>query len=270
MKIRSTSLVAGLILLFCSGISQVTGTNFWGDIRQIAFADTELPENLYSMFTGDKQASSLQYCLPAGYSKDKKYPLILYVPGLHGHPGGNIQNALDIANNHMCVAASLPLFKTYIDQTEPGGGIIISFCDFPVLAKAYKVMLEKLFQTIPNIDKQKSAMVGFSNGAIAVAVLVSSHDEYILEKFHSYCLVDQGMFHLTDLHKTPAKNKRFLILVGDREDFGRDLKIRGAKLVQDSFRTLGCNIESRILPNTGHELTPGCMQDIGKWIFMDK
>jgi len=106
-----------------------------------------------------------------------------------------------------------------------------------------------------------------SNGAIAIAVLVSSHDEYILEKFHSYCLVDQGMFHLTDLHKTLTKDRRFLILVGDKEDYGRDLKIRGAKLIQDSYQLLGYSVESRILQNTGHELTQSCKRDIGTWVF---
>ena len=110
-------------------------------------------------------------------------------------------------------------------------------------------------------------MVGFSNGAIAIAVLVTSHDEYILDNFRSFCLVDHGMFHLTDLHKTPTKDRRFLILVGDKKDYGRDLKIRGAKLAQDSYQLLGCSVESRILKNTGHELTQSCKRDIGTWIF---
>ena len=96
---------------------------------------------------------------------------------------------------------------------------------------------------------------------------MSSHDDYILEKFHNFSLVDQGMFHLTDLHKSPTKDRRFLILVGDKKDYGRDLKIRGAKLVQDAYKLVGINIESRILKDTGHELTDSCKRDIGTWIF---
>jgi len=75
------------------------------------------------------------------------------------------------------------------------------------------------------------------------------------------------MFHLTDLHKTLTKDRRFLILVGDKEDYGRDLKIRGAKLIQDSYQLLGYSVESRILQNTGHELTQSCKRDIGTWVF---
>jgi hypothetical protein len=269
MKIQLITFLISFILLSNTVISQAIEKYFWNDVQRIEFSNDELPLNLYSEFTGNKKTSFLQYCLPANYSKKKNYPLLVYIPGFHGNPGGNIENAIDIANSRECIVASLPLFKANIDRTEPGRGIIIGFCDYSVLASSYKVMLEKFFHTIPNIDSQKSAMVGFSNGAIAIAVLVSSHDEYILDKFHSFCLVDHGMFHLTDLHKTLTKDRRFLILVGDREEMGRNLKIRGAKLVQDSYQLLGCNVESRILKNTGHELTQNCMRDIGTWVFED-
>ena len=132
---------------------------FWADVQRLEFRNDELPSNLYSDFTGDEKNPVLQYCLPENYSKEKKYPLLVYVPGFHGHPGGNIENAIDIANNRDCVVASLPLFKANIDRAEPGGGLIISFSDYLVLSSAYKVMLEKFFHVVPNIDTQKSAMV---------------------------------------------------------------------------------------------------------------
>ena len=267
MKFRLPVFAFIFVLLSGVGISQIIKGYHWGDIQRIEFSKDDFPSNLYSEFTGNIENSSLQYCLPKTYSKEKDYPLLVYVPGFHGHPGGNIENAMDIADRYECVVASLPLFKTKIDRTEPGRGIIIGFSDYSVLARAYNVMLERFFKVVPNIDNRKSAMVGFSNGAIAIAVLVSSHDEYILEKFQSFCFVDNGMFHLADLHKTPTKDRRFLVLVGDKEDYGRDLKIRGAKLVQDSYQLLGCNIESRILQNTGHELTQRGKNEIGTWVF---
>lgn len=113
-------------------------------------------------------------------------------------------------------------------------------------------------------------MVGFSNGAIAIAVLVSSHNAFILERFHSFCLVDHGMFHLADLHKTPARNRRFLILVGGQADSGRELKIRGTQLGQDAYRLAGCDIESRVMKDTGRELTEACKMQIGTWVFHEE
>ncbi|MHC4296236.1 MAG: alpha/beta hydrolase [Planctomycetota bacterium] len=267
MKRQLTAFAISFILLSNAGISQADEVNFWDDIQQIDFSNDELPSNLYSEFTGKKENSFLQYCLPANYSKKKNYPLIVYVTGFHGYEGGKIQDAIDIANNRDCIVASLPLFKANVDRTEYHNGMLIGFADYPVLARAYKAMLEKFFMAVPNIDPQKSAMVGMSNGALAIAVLVSSNDKYILERFQSFCLVDQGMFHLTDLHKTPTRDRRFLILVGDKEAYGRDLMIRGAKLLQDLNQLYGRRVESRILKNIGHEITPSCKKDIGTWIF---
>lgn len=238
-----------------------------GDIKKIEFSDNELPPNLMSMFTGKEVNSVLQYQLPDNYSTAKQYPLVLYIPGGHGKQGGNMKHAMDIANGHECVVATLPLFQADVDKSEAVKGIIVSFSDYPVISSAYKTMLGKLYEAVPNIDHAKSAMVGFSNGAITIAILVSSHDEYILEHFQHYCIVDHGMFHLTDLHKSPTKKKRFLIYVGDKKEMGRALKIRGAALLEDSSKLLGIDLEHRILTDTGHKLTLDCKKDIGTWIF---
>jgi len=266
---RTTYIIAislAVLLIVVALVDTGQGTT-WGAVQRIEFSDEELPDNLYSMFTGKPANSALRYCLPADYSKDKSYPLIVYVPGYHGHPSGNIQNAKDIADGHECVVASLPLFKAGIDRSEIGHGLIVSFADYPVLSRAYAIMFEKLDRVVPNIDRERSAMVGFSNGAIATGVLVSSHDTNILERFASFCMVENGMFHLTDLHQSGARDRRYLILVGDELDYGRELKLRGAQLAEDSWQTLGVDIESRILQDTGHELTEACKQDIGRWVF---
>ena len=127
-------------------------------------------------------------------------------------------------------------------------------------------MLGRLFELVPNIDRERSAMVGFSNGAITIAVLVSNHDEFTLTHFKSFCLVDHGMFHLSDLHKNLTRESRFLLLVGDKEDFGRDLKIRQSQLQQDSWRLLGVDLSYRILKNTGHEFNRPHMELVGEWL----
>ncbi len=239
----------------------------WGTVQAIEFGRDELPPNLYSMYTGQTENSVLQYCLPEDYSKTKTYPLIVYVPGFHGHPGGNIDNAKDIANSHECVVVSLPLFKANMDPSEIGLGLILGFSDYSVLAGAYELMLKRFFADVPNIDPSKSGMAGFSNGAMAIAVLISANNQYILERFNSFCLVDHGMFHLTDLHKHPARERRFLIMVGDKDGPGRELKLRGAKLWEDSFKLLGLDVESRVLLNTGHELTDAIKTEIGNWML---
>jgi len=264
---KSTALIICIMALASNAHPNENPDTVWGPVQHIEFSQSQLPENLYAKFTGNMANSVLQYCLPASYSKSKSYPLVVYVPGYHGHRGGNIENAKDIARGFECVVVSLPLFKAAVDSAEIGNGVIMGFEDYPILARAYKVMLEEFYRAVPNIDRDRSAMVGFSNGAIAIAVMVSSHNRYVLERFHSFCLVDQGMFHLTDLHKDMTRERRFLVLFGDEMDYGRELKIRGARLVEDSYKMLGVSLECRILEKTGHELTDACKNEIGMWIF---
>lgn len=237
-----------------------------GTISELAFSDADLPPTLYSMWTGAETPPAMTVRLPDDYSPSNQFPLLVYVPGFHGHANGNIGNARTIAGDKGWIIASLPLFKKSIDRSEPASGVIVGFEDYPVLAKAYRIMLGQLFELVPNIDRERSAMVGFSNGAITTAVLVSSHDEFILTHFKNFCLVDHGMFHLSDLHKNLARDSRFLLLVGDKEDLGRDLKIRQSQLQQDSWRPLGVDLSYRILKNTGHEFNQPHMELVREWL----
>jgi hypothetical protein len=262
-----------VILFHCCGlvsvIYQFSGIAYAqklppGEITEIKFAD--LPPTLYTMMTGTEAAPCLMVRLPGAYDPAKTYPLLVYVPGLHGGPKGNIGNALTIAGPKGWIVASVPLFKKAVDRSELLGGIIISFEDYPVISKAYQTMLGKLFELVPNIDRERSAMVGFSNGAITIGVLLSNHDEFILTHFKNFCLVDHGMFHLADLHKKYAKDCRYLILVGDKEDLGRELKIRQSRLQQDAWKLLGVNLSCQIMKDTGHEFNDRQMEIVGRWL----
>ena len=237
-----------------------------GAVIEIPFPDDQLPPTLYSMMHDVLMEPVLTVRLPDDYTPSDTFPLVVYVPGNDGGVKGNISNARTIAGPRGWIAATLPLFKKAIDRSEPGAGVIVSLEDYAVLSNAYRVMLGRLFERVPNIDRRKSAMVGFSNGAITIGVLLSNHDEFILTHFRSFCLVDHGMFHLADLHKHRARGARFLILVGDREDFGRDQKIRQSQLQQDSWRLLGVDVTSRVLKDTGHEFHERHMAIVGDWM----
>ena len=233
---------------------------------EIMFPEPNLPPTLFAMMTGTTAIPCLTIRLPDDYDRTKTYPLLVYVPGFHGGPKGNIGNAQTIAGPKGWIVASLPLFKESIDKNEPAAGIMIGFQDYPIISHAYRIILGKLFELIPNIDRAKSAMVGFSNGALTIAILVSNHDEFILTHFKNFCFVDHGMFHLTDLHKKYARDGRFLILVGDKLDYGRDLKIKGSQLLQEEWKLLGVNLKYQIMNNTGHEFYDRQMAIVGQWL----
>jgi hypothetical protein len=237
-----------------------------GQEIEISVADAGLPPTLYSMMNETTVSPCVTVRLPEDYSPTDTYPLLVYVPGNDGGTKGNIYNAEAIAGPRGWIVATLPLFKKSIDRSEPAGGVLVSLEDYPVLSRAYATLLGRLFKTIPNIDPERSAMVGFSNGSLTIAVLVSNHDEFILTHFRNFCLVDQGMFHLTDLHKSRARDCRFLLLVGDQEGMGRDVKIRQAQLQQDAWKLLGVNVTCQIMKDTGHEFNPPQMELVETWL----
>lgn len=237
-----------------------------GKVTDILFSDAAFPPTLHTMMSGEKTPPTMAVLLPDDYDSTKTFPLLVYVPGFDGGVKGNIGNAQTIAGPRGWIVASLPLFKKTVDKSEPSGGILVSFEDYPVIAKSYEIMLSRLFALVPNIDSERSAMVGFSNGAITIAVLVSSHDEFILNHFRNFCIVDHGMFHLMDLHKKWARDCRYLVLVGDKEGFGRELKIRQSQLLQDAMRTLGVNLTCEIMKDTGHEFLERQMAIVGGWL----
>jgi len=237
-----------------------------GKTVEISFPGADLPPTLYSLMNGTESKPCLTVRLPDDFNPTNRYPLLVYVPGNDGGPKGNIYNAETIAGPRGWIVATLPLFKKSIDRSEVGGGVFVSMEDFPALSKAYQTMLGRIFELAPNIDREKSAMVGFSNGALTIGVLVSNHDEFVLTHFKNFCVVDHGMFHLTDLHKKYARDCRYLILVGDQPDMGRDVKIRQSQLQQDAWKLLGVNLSYQIMKDTGHEFEDRHMALVGKWL----
>lgn len=237
-----------------------------GELIEIPFPGGGLPPTLYAMMHDVEYTPVMTVRLPHDYTPADSFPLLVYIPGNDGNANGNMHNATTIAGPDGWVATTMPLFKKSVDRSEPVGGVIVSLEDYPVLSKAYATMLGRLFERVPNIDPERSTMVGFSNGAITIGVLVSNHDEFILTHFSNFCLVDQGMFHLADLHKSRTRDSRFLILVGDKEDFGRELRLRQARLQQDAWRLLDVNITFRILEDTGHEFLAPQMAVVTDWL----
>jgi len=74
------------------------------------------------------------------------------------------------------------------------------------------------------------------------------------------------MFHLADLHKSRTRDCQFLLLVGDREDFGRELRIRQSRLMEESWKLLKVDVSCRILKDTGHEFLDPQMAVVRDWL----
>jgi hypothetical protein len=174
----------------------------------------ELPETLTTMVTGERQPARLTVRLPANYSRDGKFPLFVFLNGGDGGRGDTLPLDHKTVGSNDFICANLPLFKRRFDKNAGG---LVSVDDFETISRAYRVMLQKLFDIVPNITPERSAFGGFSNGAHTIALLVAGQDEFILRHFCAFYFVEGGSpLAANALHGPGLKRCRFLLLRGDR------------------------------------------------------
>jgi hypothetical protein len=243
-----------------------------GKVTEISFENTDIPPSLYSMVKADSTSPCMSVRLPDDYDPCDVYPLMVYIDGLDAQVGGQcgrMDIAQEILGKRGWVIASFPLFKKSLNPKEHRGGKLVGFEDYPTISKAYRVMLLRLYDMIPNINRKDSAMVGFSNGAITIAVLLSSQDKFILDNFKNFILVDHGVFHLVDLYHSSLNDCRFLLMIGDGDGYegiGRQLVLRESQIVMEDAKIFHVDLSRLVMEDTGHEFSDKYRKIAGKWL----
>lgn len=240
----------------------------------IRFEFPELPKTLMGMATGEKKPALLTMQLPENYSTNAEIGLLVHLDGGRGGWGDRLGEGRSITGGRDFVCVNLPLFKRALDKKEIHDGLLIGTDDFEVISRAYRVMLKKVFDTIPNIKQERCVMGGFSNGAHTTGVLMAGQDEFILSHFRTFYLVEGGVGPLAGnvLHKAPMKRCRFLLLNGDQvKDKSRDEPSRqfasGVVLVAQKHNL---DLTSIAMRGYGHELPAPYMKLVGNWIRGEK
>ena len=163
-----------------------------GQVIQLTFP--ELPPTLRARNApGASGPTSISVRLPDNYSKDRSFPLFVFLHGGQGSTGSEVDLPLSIVGKNDYVLATFPLFKKEIDPEEQWGGVGIDFLDYPALSGAYKAFLDRIREKIPNLDARTSVLGGYSNGANALALLLSALDPTTLKSFQRYFFIDAGL-----------------------------------------------------------------------------
>jgi predicted esterase len=239
----------------------------------------ELPDTLATMVTGEKHPPQLTVRLPANYSVTGKFPLFLFLNGGDGGIGDRLplDNKTIGTNDFICV--NLPLFKrSYLADTNDNSKVVVME-DYDRLSGAYRVMLQKLFDTVPNVTRERSALGGFSNGAHTIGILMERHDEFILQHFQSFYLVEGGFGSLAASLAVPViapglEQSRVLVLYGDKFS----PKYAALPVIHDHL-VHACDMyanqnhfdfTSVVMHGYGHELPPKYCELLAKWIRSEK
>jgi len=298
---KLTFCLLSLCALTCQGFGADSGNMNLSPNAYIQLDFPQLPETFFVKKTGTKIPTQITARLPSNYAADKKFPLFVFLAGGDGGKADRdaIGSPYTIIGDVDYIRVTLPLFKKSLDpQTDikneltkelpPGvpqniveglkkmatNGIIMGG-DYETISSSYAVMLKKLYETIPNIDPQRSVLVGFSNGAHTIGVLLEKKDPFILEHFHSFCLIEGGMEMMINPKETlteELKNHRFLVLYGEG---GKDEKGNAASprpyifqivnnYVQQA-RTRGFDFSLEVMSNTGHSFNPEYRPVLKQW-----
>jgi hypothetical protein len=180
------------------------------------------------------------------------------------------------SNDFICV--NLPLFKHAYAGTNDSK--IVTMDDYDTMSHAYKVMLQKLFDTVPNITPERSAFGGFSNGAHTLGILLARRDKFILEHFQSFYLIEGGFGSFAASAATSEvlpelKRSRFLFMYGDHPNPGdvpdgwmmHDYLARACVL---NAKQNHYNLTSVIMHGYGHELPSEYKVLLGDWVRGEK
>jgi len=160
-----------------------------GGTLSIAFP--EMPPTFYAVYNKKDVKAQMTVWLPRNYDPGRKHPLLVFLNGWDGGPGGNPGVARSLSEGQDFVCVSVPLFKA-TDPKAPGGEIIMRDADATYMWPFLKTMLAKLDELVPNIDPGHRVLGGFSNGAHAAAGLIDKSEGEIARRFCAFLFVEGG------------------------------------------------------------------------------
>lgn len=256
-KIRILLLILPFIIFSCSNNEYKYPADF---NFQIEFKD--MPRTLWAQVHDNSDDVKMSVYLPANYSSDKIFPLVLWLNGGDGGLGLNVNKLREVTSDKDFICVNFPLFKNQLDSVNADSSnywnrIYLDHIEGDVIWTQYRQMLTKLFEIIPNIDKENTFMGGFSNGAHTTAILLSRDSAEIKHYFKNFFFIEGGE-QLKDA--TVLRDNGCLVVVGNnnpREEI-RDIYSRAEKA--------GANAEFYAMDSTGHNFPKQFYPVLNNWL----
>ena len=252
---------------------------------KLSFEFPDLPETFFSKATHQPAPALLTAQLPENYVPGGRFPLFVFLGGGNGGRGDST-TARSIAGPRDFIAVSLPLFR---DSTAAAAPVLpglpinpkemVNGADAGILGRAYRVMLQRLLEAVPNVTRERSAFGGFSNGAHATGALLAAKDEFVLSHFTAFCFFEGGMPLLLNpaaLDQPALRHGRLIVLFGDSDpnpqlQLARKL-LAGPlleKLSQEAS-TLELDFTHITMHGYGHTMPPEYQKLLGAWVRGEK
>jgi len=256
----------GLVLgLWSCGSQGWTGAK--GGIYQ---PDTEisrvfprLQQPLLAQIEGKDWKSQVSVYFPENYNTQDQFPVLVWLGGGAGSLGDNLKLARQITQDRDFICVNLPLYKAEVKplpSTDAGywPQVIIEQEDSGVIWRQYRVLLDAVLRSIPNLDRSRMFLGGFSNGANTTAVLLNDPNLNLFHYFNHFILVEGGNM-LSSFAR--VQGHPLLILEGDQ---------RRPRFFEGAFQAMRGdvpNVTYLLMEETGHELPKRYQGELRRWLL---
>ena len=203
------------------------------------------------------ELSRCEVALPKSYRRDMQYPLVVW---LEGGDGASVPQTAFLPAGEF-VAVGLPFPKGASQLTTPH---LVG--DFPAIWKYHRAMLEEMHRRIPNLDRRRSILAGFSNGAHAIDGMLKlkpdgSPSASIASYFGIFILIEGGGWDVTEGEYPDCTGKFAYLAFGERSSLARVVP-HAAK----SFVTHGASTHLSMMTGTRHEFAEFEKGYVKKWV----
>jgi hypothetical protein len=253
-----------LLLAFCVGLQaadkpapkpvekNVPRTELPAQIAQGAALKFIFPE-LSVDRRGALAACNLQ--LPANYAATKKYPLVVW---LGGGDGGNTPSKAFLPEGDF-ILVGLPYPK---GANNPSQANMVG--DYAKVWTYQRFMLDEIAKVIPNIDRSRSIITGFSNGAHSIdGMLRVSGGPKLTEYFGIFIFVEGGGTGYSSLGELPDLKGKFAYACWGSE---KGSNKPDASYLPAALKAKGATVVGSEMVGVGHGFSESEHRKIAEWL----
>lgn len=193
--------------------------------------------------------------LPATYDASKSYPLVVWLGG--GEGGNQPSGAFLPAGEFILLGLPYPKGANHPAQANMVG-------DYAKVWAYHRAMLDEIGKAVPNIDRTRSIIAGFSNGAHAIdGMLRLSGRPGLADHFGIFIFAEGGGTGYTSLGALPDLQGKFAYVCWGSEKGSN--KANASHLPQ-ALRAAGATVVGSEMTGVGHAFAPSEAAKIAAWL----
>jgi len=213
----------------------------------------EMPPTFYAVQEKKDLPAKMTVFLPRNYTPAGRFPVLVFLNGWNGGTGADLGVARSLCEDRDFVCVSVPLWK--IDPSA--ADIVMRDPDAAAMWPQFQTMLAKLDGLVPNLDRARWVLGGFSNGAHAAQGLIDMSKGEVARRFSAVFFVEGGG-RLTDYGL--LKDKPFLMVSSNVASLPRSREIAEAARQHGADVTL-------VYENVGkHDFPTAAYPSVRAWL----